>query len=365
MRGRGILLVAALLAGCAGDDGVGLPSAAPTSAPPAPTASATPSPTPSPMPPPSPVTLAFAGDVHFEGALRARLEDPATALAPIATQLGAADLTVVNLETSVGTSGTPEPGKRFTFQAPPSALTALHTAGVDVVTMANNHAMDFGPDGLTDTLAATAAARPENLDVVGVGANLTEAFAPALRNVRGTTVAVIGANVPDDPGADPTAHWAARSSTPGVATALDPAPLLAAVTQARATADVVVVYLHWGVQGESCPSPSQTALASALAGQADIVVGSHAHLVQGAGLAPTTDTYVAYGLGNFVWYTPTEATGMLTVTVENGAVTAESWSPATIGADGLPSFTDEGDAADDMFADRAALRECTDLRPLP
>jgi poly-gamma-glutamate synthesis protein (capsule biosynthesis protein) len=377
MRGRAVLLVAAVLAGCAGDDGVSVPSAPPASAPTpsaTPSAAPTPSPAPTPEPPPSPVTLAFAGDIHFEGALRARLDDPATALAPIAAQLGAADLTVVNLESSVGTSGTPEPGKRFTFQAPPSALTALGAAGVDVVSMANNHAMDFGPDGLADTLAAAAAAaavRTGGVDVVGVGADITAAFAPAVRDVRGTTVAVIGANVPDDPGADPTAHWAATGTTAGVATALDPAPLLAAVAQARASADVVVVYLHWGVQGESCPSPSQTALATALADPgagADVVVGSHTHRLQGAGLAPSSDAYVAYGLGNFVWYTQgseaTSTTGVLTLTVDGGAVTAESWAPARIGADGLPAFA-TGDAATAMTAGRAALRDCTDLRPLP
>jgi poly-gamma-glutamate capsule biosynthesis protein CapA/YwtB (metallophosphatase superfamily) len=371
MRGSALLLAAALLVGCAGDDGVSVPSAPPTSGPTsAGTATTAPSPTPEPTPSPSPVTIAFAGDIHFEGALRQRLDDPATALAPVAAHLGAADLTVVNLETSVGTSGAPEPGKRFTFQAPPSALTALQAAGVDVVTMANNHARDFGPDGLADTLAAAATARTGGLDVVGVGANLAEAFAPAVREAGGTTVAVIGANVPDDPGADPTDHWAATDTAAGVATALDPAPLLRAVAQARTEADVVVVYLHWGVQGESCPSPSQTTLATALSSAdtgADVVVGSHTHRLQGAGLAPSTDAYVAYGLGNFVWYTQasdaTSTTGVLTVTVDGGTVTAEAWAPATIGADGLPAFA-SGDAAARMTADRAALRDCTDLRPL-
>ncbi|RIQ20315.1 CapA family protein [Jiangella rhizosphaerae] len=373
MHRRGVvaaaLAVAVLVTGCAsGSGGDGLPAADSPPAGPTPSPSPTPSPTPTPTPTPDPVTLAFAGDIHFEGALRARLDDPATALAPVAAQLGAADLTVVNLETSVGNSGTPEPGKRFTFQAPPTALTALQAAGVDVVTMANNHAMDFGPDGLADTLAARTSA--PGLDVVGVGADLAEAFAPAIRDVGGTAVAVIGANVPDDPGADPTAHWAATGTTAGVATALDPAPLLDAIARARtqAGADVVVVYLHWGVQGESCPSPSQTALAATLAGHADVVVGSHTHRLQGTGLAPATDTYVAYGLGNFVWYTQgsaaTSTTGLLTLTVEDGTVTAESWAPARIGADGLPVFA-TGDAAGAMTAGRAALRECTDLRPLP
>ena len=124
----------------------------------APTTKPTPAATATAEPEPSPITISFAGDVHFEAQLRSRLSDPSTALAPIATQLSAADLTVVNLETSIGESGTPEP-KRYTLQAP-EALDALAAAGVDVATMANNHAMDFGPEGLSDTLAAIAADPP-------------------------------------------------------------------------------------------------------------------------------------------------------------------------------------------------------------
>ena len=119
-----------------------------------------------------PVTIAVAGDVHFEGPLRDRLADPKRALAALEPLLAAADLAVINLETSVGTCGSPEP-KRWRFQAPPSALTALAVAGVDVVTMANNHAKDFGDVGLAQSLAAAADAEAgdPSLSVVGVGAD--------------------------------------------------------------------------------------------------------------------------------------------------------------------------------------------------
>ncbi|MGH8774143.1 MAG: CapA family protein [Jiangellaceae bacterium] len=320
-------------------------------------------PEPTVSPEPGPITIAFAGDVHFEAQLRSRLDDPATALAPISPQLSAADLTVVNLETSIGTSGTREP-KRFTFQAPPSALDALAAAGVDVVTMANNHGMDFGTGGLADTLAAIAGDPP--LSVVGIGADAGHAFAPAVHDVRGTTVAVFGASSADDPTADPTAQWAADDDTAGIAVAADPARLLQAVAEAGSTADVVVVYLHWGIQGERCPSDSQRATASALSdADADIVVGSHAHLLQGAGLLG--GTYVAYGLGNFVWYTNGSAasstTGVLTVTVDAGRVTREAWTPARIADDGLPRFATGADATE-MTVAFAGQRGCTDLQSL-
>jgi poly-gamma-glutamate synthesis protein (capsule biosynthesis protein) len=321
------------------------------------------SPTATPDPEPQgPITIAFAGDVHFESQLRSRLDDPATALAPIAPQLSSADLTVVNLETSIGTGGTREP-KRFTFQAPPHAFDALAAAGVDVVTMANNHGMDFGAGGLADTLAAIPGAP---LSVVGIGADEDAAFAPALHDVGGTTVAVIGASSADDPTADPTAQWAAGDGTPGIAVATPPDRLVEEVRAASAAADVVVVFMHWGVQGDRCPSASQAATAHALSDAgADVVVGSHAHVVQGAGMLG--DTYVAYGLGNFVWYTSgseaASATGVLTLTVDGGKVVDDTWAPARIQADGLPRFSSgaDADAALAAFADQ---RACTDLAAL-
>lgn len=316
---------------------------------------------------PRPITIAFAGDVHFEGSLEARLDDPQSALAPIAPELSAADLTVVNLESSVGTGGRPEP-KRFTFQAPPTAFDALAAAGVDVVTMANNHAGDYGRDGVRQALnAADAQPADHSLTVIGIGHTAEEAFAPASFEIDGTTVAVLGASAADDdPTADPTGHLAATDTQPGTADAVDPTRLIQAVEQARTDADVVVVYLHWGVQGESCPSDAQTALAQAMAGAgADIVVGSHAHRLQGAGLLG--DTFVAYGLGNYVWYTQASAatttTGVLTLTVDGGAVTDQEWAPAMIDSDGLPDPVD-GTDADQMAKDFADLASCADLELL-
>lgn len=337
-----------LLVACTGDP---TPEAEPTPSAPPPT-SAAPTVEPPvvdpPAPePPDPITLAFAGDIHFEGPLRDRLlADSATALASATSTaaLAAADLAIVNLETSVGEGGRPEPGKRFTFQAPASAFDALAAAGIDVATMANNHALDFGRGMLSTTFAAISAARQAEppLSVVGVGPDIGEAFRPAVLAVGDVRVATIGATVAStDPTADPTGDWAATRTEAGTADAVDPRALRVAVTAAAAAADVVVVYMHWGIQGEACPSPGQRSLASRLVRWgADIVVGSHAHVVQGG--EQQGAAYVAYGLGNYAWYQPSES-GVLTLTVQPGAspgepsiVTDTLWEPAGIGADGLP-----------------------------
>lgn len=314
--------------------------------------------------------IAVAGDIHFEGVLADRLRDPAAALDPAAAALRAADVAVANLETSVGTGGQPEPGKRFTFSAGPAAFDALAAAGIDVASMANNHALDFGRARLASTLRAVEEAAPA-LEVVGIGHTARHAFRPALVEVGGTVVATLAASVADqDPTADPTGRWAAADERAGVATALDPARLLATVRRTDRRADVVVAYLHWGVQGQRCPSADQRSLATRLVrAGADVVVGSHAHIVQGDGRLG--QGYVAYGLGNFAWYSPgtaaTARTGVLTLAVRppreragRARVVRSSWWPARIGVDGLPSRV-RGKDAEAFAAERRSLRSCAGL----
>src|SRR5690606_13085894 len=212
-----------LLAGCTAEQDPSEPRSVDSSPP------AT-SPAPATTPPPRLVRIALAGDIHFEGVLASRLDDPATALAPVSPWLAGADVSVVNLETSLGSGGRPEPGKRFTFSAGAAALRALAAAGVDVATMANNHALDFGRGRLPSTLRATrrASTWEPPLDVIGIGRDEHEAFSPALTQVSGSVVATLAASVADqDPTADPTGAWAATPGRSGIADALDPGRLLA------------------------------------------------------------------------------------------------------------------------------------------
>lgn len=317
------------------------------------------SPTPSPTPTAArPVTIAFAGDVHFTGRTAGLLADPASAMGPISQTLSAADLAMVNLETAITTRGTPEP-KSFHFRAPPSALDALRDAGVDVTTMANNHGVDYGPVGLDDTLAAITAS---GFPVVGIGRDSTQAYAPWYTTVRGERVAIIGASQVHD---RTLAAWTAEPDHPGIASALS-SRLLAAVRDARARADIVVVYLHWGQEGNHCPIAEQTTLAGQLADAgADAVVGTHAHLLLGGGWLGRT--YVAYGLGNFLWWRDnaySNDTGVLTLSFSGRRVVAAHLTPAEIDGRGVP-MPATGTQASRITQKWDDVRKCTSLAATP
>ena len=304
-----------------------------------------------------PVTLAFAGDIHFESPIREKLAaSPASVLAPIAPVLSRADVAVANLETAVTEGGTPAP-KEYVFRAPASAFSALKSGGVDVASVANNHGMDFGTAGLRDTLKS---ARAGGVPVIGAGWNDTQAYAPHRVRVNGQRIAIIGATqVLDD---HLITAWTAGPGKMGLASAKDEPRLLQAVRKARKSSDTVVVFLHWGLELSGCPTSFQTSLSDKLvAAGADVVVGSHAHVLVGAGMK--RKALVAYGLGNFVFYASrpsTTASGVLEVTVTGRRVDGYRWVPAQISG-GIP-YPLSGSSRAQAVSSWRSLRGCTDLR---
>ncbi len=329
------------------------PVAAPPSPPPP--AQSAPSATPSV---PGEVTMAFAGDVHFAGRTTSRAGFGAEVLGPIGRTLAAADVGMVNLESAITERGTEEP-KQFHFRAPAVALDSLRRSGVDVATMANNHAVDYGPVGLSDTLAAIGEHR---LPVVGVGADAARAYAPWYTTVRGTRVAVIGASQIHD---RTMAAWTASTAGPGIASATSDR-LAASVRAARQQATIVVVYLHWGTEGRECPNAEQRAVAQRLADAgADAVVGTHAHLLLGGGWLGST--YVDYGLGNFLWWLDnaySNDTGVLTLTFRDRHAVRSVFTPAEIDGRGVP-LPATGAQARRILGKLDRVRGCADLSARP
>lgn len=250
-------------------------------------------------------TVVFGGDTLLTRPLNTGT-DPFAGIRP---PLADADLAIVNLETAVSTRGRAQI-KEFTFRSVPSFPDAIARAGIDVVSLANNHSLDFGFDALDDTI--------ENLDRalvahVGAGRNLAEALAPAEFEIGGTAVAVLAASQ-----IIPSGAWPATATRPGIASAgkhavnRETQHLLAAVRGAKAANDVVIVVLHWGIEGDECPSGVQQKLGRLLVDAgATAVLGAHPHVLQPVVPVKTLagDAVVAYSLGNFIWGPRSGATG--------------------------------------------------------
>lgn len=310
---------------------------------------------------PQPITVAVAGDVHFDGASEAALEPGG--LEAIAADLQDADVTVVNVETAITERGDAA-GKEYTFRAPAAGLGALKAVGVDVAAMANNHSLDYGRTGLSDTLAA---GESQGLPIIGLGQDADAAFAPYRTTVRDNRLAVFDATQVLDTSL--AKAWTATADQPGLASVQSTSGagrLVAAVTAERSRSDSIVVVLHWGRELQDCPTEDQQDLAEQLvAAGADAVVGSHAHLQLGQGHleAGGRTAYVDYGLGNFVFYSEkarTVESGVLRLTLPGtGGVSQAQWRPARI-EDGVPVPL-TGEEAAEALQRKESLRSCAGL----
>ena len=235
--------------------------------------------------------LALAGDTMLGRAVAQRLEtEPPESLfaAELVDVVHQADLCLLNLECCISARGEPAPGKVFHFRAPPWATKALTHLGVDCVTLANNHALDFGQDALLDTLAHLDAA---GIQAVGAGSDLERARAPAVFEANGFRLAVLA--VTDHP-----PDYAAGPGLGGVAYAdlrRDPAPEWLSQRIAALDADAVLVTPHWGPNMVAEPRPYVHQAATALVDAgATLVAGHSAHVFHG--VAPR----VLYDLGDFI-----------------------------------------------------------------
>jgi poly-gamma-glutamate capsule biosynthesis protein CapA/YwtB (metallophosphatase superfamily) len=240
------------------------------------------------------IRLALAGDAMLGRGVAERLgREPARSLfsAEVVEIARSADLFVLNLECCISDRGEPwpDPHKPFFFRAPPSAVEALALLGVDCVTCANNHALDYGEEALLDTLHHLSAG---GIASVGAGRDVEEARRPAILETRGLRIAVVGAT-------DHPEGFAAGPGKPGVAFAElreeVPAWLREAIGAARAGADVVLVTPHWGPNMSPDPVAHVRRAAPALLDTgATVVAGHSAHVFQGV------DGPVLYDLGDFI-----------------------------------------------------------------
>jgi len=233
------------------------------------------------------VKLALAGDTMLGRGVAQRLEsEPPESLfaREVVDAVAEADLCLLNLECCISARGEPFPGRVFNFRAPPWATQALTHLGVDCVTLANNHALDFGPDALLDTLAHLDAA---GIRAIGAGSDAERARAPTVFERDGFRLAVVACS--DDP-----AEYAAGKDRPGIAYA-DLRRALPDWLTGLPGADAVLVTPHWGPNMTSEPVPHVRRAADALleAG-ATLIAGHSAHVFHGVG------PRVLYDLGDFL-----------------------------------------------------------------
>jgi len=286
-----------------------------------------------PSTPPPPVRVVSGGDVMTDRSVRTYAEAHGcdAVLAGIAGVLRKGDAAWINLEGPVTTIGTPKPGKTYTFRGPPAMGAALRRAGVDVVTLGNNHAVDYGRSALKDSITRLEAA---DVAVVGAGRNASDARQPAvITTASGATIGFLAWNDVWWPG------FTATGGKAGVAEAFtDVGRMRRSIRALAKRVDYVVVGYHWGYEYQHFPVAQQTMEAhAAIDAGADLVIGHHPHVLQGV------EVYrrglIAYSLGDLVfdhYSVETGQTVLVDALLTPRGVTA-TLVPVYASATGIPS----------------------------
>ena len=205
-----------------------------------------------------------------------------------------ADYFAVNEEFPFSSRGTQAADKQYTFRLAPEKVSIFKEMGIDAVTLANNHALDYGTDALLDTCEVLDGA---GILHTGAGKDLDAAKQPVVFEKNGQRVALIGATR-----VIPEAGWAAAKSHPGMLSSYEVSvePLLAQIAECHAAGAKVVVLIHWGIERDERPQEYQRALAKRYIDVgADLVIGSHPHVLQG--IEYYKGKPIFYSLGNFVF----------------------------------------------------------------
>ena len=241
------------------------------------------------------VVLAFAGDVMFsEQYLAAYDRDGISVFADpeMLSFMQEADLFLLNEEFPFSLQGEAMEDKQYTFRIDPQYSKILKDLGTDIVTVANNHALDFGVNAFCDTLDTLKEAK---ITCIGGGYNIAEASAPAVYSIHGQSFAIFGATR-----VSPSYDWYATDSKPGMFQTYDPTRLNEAIANAKQQYDHTIVFLHWGIERNEIPEDYQRTLAKGyIDAGADLVVGCHPHVLQG--FEYYKGVPIIYSLGNYLF----------------------------------------------------------------
>lgn len=244
--------------------------------------------------------LSFAGDINFDENW-ATMKYYNTAengiydcISPELIELmKEADIMCLNNEFTYSTGGTPLKGKAYTFRAHPSRVEILKEMGVDIVSLANNHAYDYGPQSLIDTMATL---KEAGISYVGAGHNIDEAMEPAYFEVDGKTIAYVAASRAEKNKMTPQATM----DSPGILRCYDTELFVETIKEAKINADYVIAYVHWGTEYSYELEEVQLSTGREyLDAGADIIIGAHPHILQG--IEYYNGKPIVYSLGNY-WF---------------------------------------------------------------
>lgn len=275
------------------------------------------------------VTLAFGGDILFDPgySVMAKMlqrggEIEKSISQDLLQEMRSADIFMLNNEFPYSQRGTPTVGKQFTFRAKPESVEVLKEMGADIVSLANNHAYDYGEAALLDTFEILEEAE---MPYVGAGRDLEQAAAPVYFIAGDLKIAFVSATQIER--LDNPDTKAATEQSPGVFRCLNPEQLLHAIGEAEKNSDFVVVYIHWGT--ENTPEPDWLQLDQApkiVEAGADLVIGDHPHCLQPVEFVDGVPVF--YSLGNFWFNSKTLDTCLVKAVVDENGLKSLQFLPA-------------------------------------
>lgn len=251
-----------------------------------------------------------------------------------AETLSAADITIGNLECPISIRGQ-SVEKKYVFSAPLEAAKSLSFAGFDILSLGNNHSLDYGPDSLLDTINQL---NSENIFTLGAGMNENEAYEPLFLTVNGLRLAFL--SFVDVPNTDFNyLSWEAGPDQPGIAWAHEES-VKRNVGLAKKEADIVIVMLHNGFEFWQKVSDSQQEIAKlAIDSGASLVIGSHPHVLQR--IESYNDGLIAYSMGNFVFDNflfPPNYSAILSVELSPKGVESYELIQVVVSLEGIPQI---------------------------